>query len=148
MQLNEFGEIETVSIRQKNWLTEFFPNEGGQVDSISRDGAVVLEVKQSLASTRGLHAAILQMAMNLSESSQEIRGILFFPNPRMSTERIDHEWSQAQRVLSSSIASRISVVAIKGSNAWFSNNDKQARRLARLWESTRQKKNATGKEIH
>ncbi|TWT64341.1 hypothetical protein [Rubinisphaera italica] len=135
-------------IQDENWLAEFSPHEDGKIDYLSTDGTVAIEVQRSLASSRGLHSAVMRLAMFLSESERVKRGILVLHRPRMSTRRIMDEWSQSKTVLSPSIANRFSVVAVDGREAWFSDEDALTKRIARLLESTSPTEEPTRKNVY
>jgi len=81
-------------------------------DFESTSGRHVLEFKQGLSSARDLSAALFQLACTLAESPQIERATLIAQLPRMSSGRVQKEWSRLQSTLRPDLPQRLGIVAI------------------------------------
>ncbi len=82
-----------------------------QVDFVTSDRRVVLEVKRTGGGLRDVHAAALQVAMYASALGAE-RGIVLLCGSRVSAAGLRDEWQKLLRVLAPDVASRLGLVAI------------------------------------
>ena len=81
------------------------------VDFVSGDRRVILEVKRTGGGLRDVHAAALQVAMYASTLGAE-RGIVLLCGSRVSAAGLRDEWQKLLKVFAPDVASRLGLVAI------------------------------------
>ncbi len=116
------------------WLDKFASSDQGEIDYLSHDGKTAVEVQRAVASSRGLHSALMQMAMFLGENPAIDRGYLVLDHPRMSLPRIKEEWKKSKQVLVRSVANRLAMIAIDGDENWLTSEDRLAHHIAMAFE--------------
>jgi hypothetical protein len=94
-------------------------------------GRQVIELRISRG-VRDLHAALLQLALAVTEHPSIERAFLIAQFPKMRRKRVGDEWTRVQQVLSSSAAKKLALIAIVGSEVSVLPDDAETRELAIL----------------
>lgn len=120
------------------WLSYFGTlDEGpGPIDYSSWDGKTVVEVKRAWNGSRGLHAAILELAIYLDKQPQVERACLVLGRSRMSQRRIEEEWRLAKSVMKSTISNRLAIIVVEHGSSWVSPDEPHMREIAAHFERT------------
>ncbi len=82
-----------------------------EVDFVSGDRRVIIEVKRTGGGLRDVHAAALQVAMYARTLGAE-RGIVLLCGSRVSAAGLREEWEKLLKVFAPDVASRLGLVAI------------------------------------
>jgi len=91
------------------------PDPGGDVDLVSADGRVLVDVAERLLSVRDLHAKLAQLALVAHRRRAE--AILVLMAPRLSLARVREEVDAFRAVLSPDVAPRLAVVTVDDDKA-------------------------------
>lgn len=120
-------------IKDDWWITEFSPAEG-LTDYLSRDGKTAVEVQRTSYGRRGLHSAVMRLAIFLERNAAVERACLVLNHTRMSRARLKDEWEASKEVLRSPIARRLSLVVVENGETWIDPDEPYLRRIARVFE--------------
>ncbi len=91
-------------------LVERASERGGHLSSSDRSSTI--EAKASLLGARDLHAALVQLALELDRTPTLRRATLVAQFPKMSSERVLEEWERVRAVMKPDVAARLALVAL------------------------------------
>jgi hypothetical protein len=123
------------NFRDEWWCQEFSASESGKIDYLSRDGSTAVEVLKSSPGSRGLHAALMGLAIFLSQKPQVKRGCLVLWRSRLSLERVKDEWANALKTFENSVAKRLALVYFDHDEMWIDPADAYYERIAEVFRS-------------
>jgi hypothetical protein len=123
-------------IKDEWWCREFSSSElPGKIDYLSRDGSTAVEVLKSSPGSRGLYAALMGLAIFLSQNPQVRRGCLVVWKSRLSLERVKEEWANALRAFEEPVAQRLALVYFDHDQTWIDPTDAYYERIASAFRS-------------
>ncbi|NQT36314.1 MAG: hypothetical protein HQ581_02430 [Planctomycetes bacterium] len=128
------------SITDRWWQKEFSPERGRHdIDFVSRDGSVVVELQVKANGIRSLYAGLMKLAVYLAENPSTQRGCLVLIRTRISPVRLRKEWHKTRNALGDNIARRLALVTIDEEEVWCDPNDPYIGRIANAFELTSEK---------
>ena len=86
-------------------------------DFTSLDGRVIVAFKTAVHGVRDLFAAALQLAVNLQGRADVADAVLVAHLPRLSAERVEHEWRRLNAALHPGLAGKLRLVALASDHA-------------------------------
>ena len=95
------------------WLTE---RDGA--DFASADGHVIVEVKARAQGLRDLRAALMELAVRLTQDPKLEQALLAIHLPRVSLSRIQEAWNEARAALRPQVARRLALAALGHDYKW------------------------------
>lgn len=122
------------------WQQEFSPSERDDpVDYIARDGRTVVQVQKAPQGTRGLYNGVMQLALLLSDRPEIKRACLVLMIPRLSMDRVRHEWMNIKGLFHPRVSDRLSLVAIgkEKEDVWVEPNQEFFCRIAKVFQAPR-----------
>lgn len=124
------------NIRDEWWCREFSSSElPGRIDYLSSDGSTAVEVLKSSPGSRGLFAALMGLAIFLSQNPRVKRGCLVVWKSRLSLERVKEEWANARNTFEDRVAHRLALVYFDSDETWIDPADAYYERIAEVFRS-------------
>ncbi len=102
-----------------NPTTIWLPRAGANdLDYVTRDGRIAVEVKRGIRAFRDLQTATLRVANWLAAQPDRDRATLVLDRPAMSLARIQEEWAATTALLRPEIAERLNLVVAESGHTW------------------------------
>ena len=129
------------------WLKEFSPAGDGPIDYLSQDGKTAVEVQRVIYGSRGLHSAVMQLAIFLERNLAVQRACLVLNQTRMSLPRLKQEWHFSKKVLRSSLAHRLNLIVIENEGTWIDPDELYLRKIAQVFDNSASRNEAMRDEV-
>ena len=122
--------------RDSRWLNEFAPSDDRAIDYLSRDGRTAVGIQRTSYGSRGVYAAVMQLALFLERTPGVHRACLVLNHTRMSLDRLKEEWKAVQQVLKVPIARRLGIVVVEKGQIWIDPDESYVQSIAQFFSNT------------